>query len=229
MMTSISNDYKQQMDELILNHDRISIPFIQYKLKKPYEEAKKIYNEYFLTEEIKIPEIQKKKHIALLTKKNIREVSIPYLQKKLSLSYEDTEILFNEWKNVTIKKRKDKKFELLNALVKPPKIKKPIKINTKPYIDKYGYRLIYKPDHKNSRGGGWVKEHTYIMTQHLGRPLRKGENVHHKNGLRADNRIENLELWNRSQPSGQRVIDRIEFYTNFLESYGYKIIPPDEN
>lgn len=88
--------------------------------------------------------------------------------------------------------------------------------------DKFGYIQVWMPEHPNCKSCGYIHEHRVVMSQFLGRPLIEKENVHHKNGDREDNRIENLELWTTSQPSGQRVEDKIKWAVNFLKTYGVK-------
>ena len=81
-----------------------------------------------------------------------------------------------------------------------------------------GYIYILVPNHPRSTNGR-ILEHRYVMEQHLGRYLRPGENVHHRNGIKNDNRIENLELWLSSQPSGQRVVDLLKWAEEIIQTY----------
>ena len=75
--------------------------------------------------------------------------------------------------------------------------------NAKSHIDGNGYRMVSVGRNKY-RG-----EHRIVMAEHISRDLYPFENVHHKNGLRADNRLENLELWAKPQTPGQRVEDLV--------------------
>ena len=81
------------------------------------------------------------------------------------------------------------------------------------------YRYVPALGHPNADSKGYIAEHRLVMSQHLGRPLTEKENVHHKNGDRMDNRIENLELWETSQPRGQKVEDKIEYAIEILKQY----------
>lgn len=68
-----------------------------------------------------------------------------------------------------------------------------------------------------------VLEHVKVMSEMLGRPLRPGENPHHKNGVRDDNRPENLELWVVKQPKGQRPADLLAWAHEVIERYGAEV------
>ena len=89
-------------------------------------------------------------------------------------------------------------------------------------ITAYGYVAV------RVESGHWAAQantnralqHRLVMAEMIGRPLRPEENVHHINGVKTDNRPANLELWVRSQPCGQRVVDVLAWAREIVERYG---------
>lgn len=108
---------------------------------------------------------------------------------------------------------------------------RPIRRAGEGHIDKNGYKIVSAKGHPNAWKTGHIMEHTLVMSQHLGRPLLANESVHHLNGDRADNRIENLELWvtqGGKHRKGQRVSDRVADAVQILERYAPELLAPHQ-
>lgn len=104
-------------------------------------------------------------------------------------------------------------------------------------INQDGYLVVQRVGHPNAESQGRIFEHRFLVSEFLGRPLLTDETVHHRNGNRTENTVgqcvtrsqcdcagqrHNLELWSKSQPSGQRVSDKIQWAQEILSLYGGK-------
>jgi hypothetical protein len=83
--------------------------------------------------------------------------------------------------------------------------------------------MAWIPGHPRAGKGNYVFEHILVMEQLLGRYLLPDESVHHLNGVRDDNRPENLELWTRPQPTGIRAADALAWAHEIVARYEGKI------
>ena len=86
--------------------------------------------------------------------------------------------------------------------------------------------MVSVPDHPRAKSGSYVFEHILVAEDLLGRYLYAAETVHHRNGVRGDNRPENLELWATPRPSGIRVSDAVAWAHEIIDRYEGDGAPP---
>ena len=94
------------------------------------------------------------------------------------------------------------------------------------WISNRGYVIAYRKGHPNADRRGYLPEHRLVMSELLGRPLCADEDVHHKNGIRTDNRPENLELRPYHHGRGQDVPDLVNHAIEVLSRYRPDLLVP---
>lgn len=94
-------------------------------------------------------------------------------------------------------------------------------------MTKKGYVVEYRPNHPFCQRGGWILQHRLVMEDCLGRFLKKEEVVHHINGIKNDNRIENLELFANHSEHLKFELSKPEAKQR-LRMHGYLRVQSDE-
>jgi hypothetical protein len=96
--------------------------------------------------------------------------------------------------------------------------------NGKPAVlDRLGYVRVYQPDHPEATKGGWMSEHRLVAEETLGCRLEKGEHVHHINGVKHDNRPENLLVIGHGEHSSLTGLEngrRLREWEEYRRRYG---------